>query len=189
MGQIIENNLHVFPLNYAALKSEVSISKPHTGIIWRMLDRSIRGLFIHLRCKMTLSLDPEDPGCKDQNLLELGNPKHAFNWDVSLKHGPVTFGYQLRHFSKMAVGAIENISSVQGRPPQDADAFPTDYFSVRTYHDARVEMDVCSGSISALASNNITNGFRHRASPASRMKAGSTTILAGSFTPARSPAS
>ena len=157
VGQIIENSLRVVPLNYAALKVrgiDLEASYRHNlGKIGQLNTRFIYTLAL----QNDSFLNPEDPHLKDQNLLELGNPKHAFNWDVSMKHGPITVGYQMRYFSKMAVGAIENIRSVQGRPPQDADAFSNDYFSGRTYHNARISADVWHGINIYAGVDNITD--------------------------------
>jgi outer membrane receptor protein involved in Fe transport len=145
IGQIFRNSLRVVPLNYAALKVrgvdfEASYDRriPHVGL-----------LESHLLYTLALQNDsfltPEDPDRKDQNLLELGNPRHSVKWDVALKRGPVTLSYQLRYFSKMSVGAIENVRSVQGRPPQNEDAFAPAYFPAADYHNLAVQYDVRPG--------------------------------------------
>ena len=142
VGQIIRNSLSVVPLNYAALRvrgMDIAAAYHRTIPGIGVLDSR---LFYTLALQNDSFLTADDPGRKDQNLLELGNPRHALNLDADLRRGRVTFGYQLRYISKMSVGQIENIRSVQGRSPQDADAFSTRYFDAAMYHNARLQIDV-----------------------------------------------
>jgi outer membrane receptor protein involved in Fe transport len=141
-GEIIHNSLRVVPLNYAALRVRgIDFEASYHRKIPELGALDSRLLYT-LALRNDSFLTPQDPDRKDQNLLELGNPRHALNWWVSLKRGPVTFGYQLRYFSKMSVGQIEDIRSVQGRPPQDEDAFSTPFFKGATYHNVRLDFDV-----------------------------------------------
>ena len=87
-------------------------------------------------------LDPLFPTVADRVRYELGDPADAFNWNVELKHGKVTFGYQMRYIGKMTPGAVENIQSVQGRPPENEDAFDIRYYPDVIYHDLRLQVDV-----------------------------------------------
>jgi len=141
-GQIIDNSLRLVPLNYAALKVrgidlEAHYRRNLPG--FALLDTRL----IYTRALQNDSfLNPEDPHRADQNLLELGNPKDAFNWDLNLKRGPVTLGYRMRYIGKMTPGAIENIVSVQGRPPEDEDAYPIRYFQPAWYHNIRLGFDL-----------------------------------------------
>lgn len=141
-GEIIHNSLRVVPLNYAALRVRgIDFEAAYHRRIPELGALDSRLLYT-LALQNDSFLTPQDPDRKDQNLLELGNPRHALNWWVSLKRGPVTFGYQLRYFSKMSVGPIEDIRSVQGRSPQDEDAFSTPFFKGAAYHNLRLDFDV-----------------------------------------------
>ncbi|MFL6829135.1 MAG: TonB-dependent receptor domain-containing protein [Sphingomicrobium sp.] len=142
VGEILIGSLQVVPLNYAALK----VRGVDVDLGYR---RQIPALgLLRSRILYTLALqndsflDRQDPERKNQNLLELGNPRHALNASFGLQRGLVTLGYRLRYFSKMSIGPIENIRSIQGRPPENADAFPTRYYSGATYHDARLSAAV-----------------------------------------------
>jgi outer membrane receptor protein involved in Fe transport len=155
-GQIIDNSLHLVPLNYAALKVRgIDVEGHYRRNLpgFALLDTRL----IYTRALQNDSfLNPEDPHRADQNLLELGNPKDAFNWDLNLKRGPVTFGYRMRYIGKMAPDAIENIVSVQGRPPEDEDAYPIRYFRPAWYHNVRLGFDLARYNF-YVGVDNLTN--------------------------------
>src|SRR5688572_6657439 len=82
VGQIIRNSLNVVPLNYAALR----VRGLDLGAAYH---RSIPGigvldsrLFYTLALQNDSFLIADDPRRKNQNLLELGNPRHALNLDA-----------------------------------------------------------------------------------------------------------
>jgi outer membrane receptor protein involved in Fe transport len=85
-------------------------------------------------------LNPADPGDRDQVLLELGDPRDAFNLSAELDRGPLSFQYELRFIGKMLVGFAEDTLSVGG-PPQNADFADRRYFPSVTYHDVRAAYD------------------------------------------------
>jgi outer membrane receptor protein involved in Fe transport len=140
-GQILENSLQVVPLNFAKLKvrgidAEIAYRRQLGGL----------GMFstklIYTRSLENSSfLNPIDPTRGNTVRGELGDPRDAFNLDVNLKTGPVTFGYELRYLGKMTVGAYENYFSYQGRPPQNEDAFDRRFYPEVFYHDARIGID------------------------------------------------
>ena len=141
VGQILTGSLHVVPLNYAALRVRgIDLDLAYHR---RITDLGVVGarILYTLALRNDAFLDQQQPDRKDQNLLELGNPRHALNARVSLNRGPFGVAYGLRYFSKMSVGAIENIRSVQGRRPENEDAFPRRYYSGAAYHDARFNAD------------------------------------------------
>ena len=156
-GQILRNSLQVQPLNYAALK----VRGVDVEAAYRQSLPSATTLNARLRYTLSLQndsfLNPEDPGRKDQNLLELGNPRHALNLDLGLARGKATFSYRFRYLSKMSVGPIENIRSVQGRDPEDADAFSRDFYSAATYHNLRLDLAVNSSLSLYAGVDNLTD--------------------------------
>ena len=82
-------------------------------------------------------LDPSFPNLKDQILLELGDPKDAFNLNVDLEVQKLKFGYQLRYIGRMVLNAAEDFYSVNGDPPENPDyAYRKNYPAVM-YHDLR----------------------------------------------------
>ena len=100
-------------------------------------------------------VDASDPARADRNLLELGDPKHAFNWDVDLETGPITVGYRMRYLSKQVLNAYEDLFTLQGRPPENADYAELQFYPSTFYHDIRFSIDVnekfeLSGSVNNL---------------------------------------
>jgi outer membrane receptor protein involved in Fe transport len=156
-GQIIPGSLHVVPVNHAALKVRgidfEARYRRQINSVWRLSTR----LLYTLALQNDSFLDPEDLDFADQNLLELGNPKHALNWSLDLTRGPVTLGYKMRYFSKMTPGEVENIHSVQGRPPQNADAFDIRYLPEAFYHDLRMGVRVNPRFNFYVGVDNVTN--------------------------------
>jgi outer membrane receptor protein involved in Fe transport len=139
--QIISNSLLSGPVNFAKLKVR--------GIDVEAAYRKNFGEFaLNTRIQYTHVLqndnflDPLRPDFADRVRYELGDPADAFNWNVELKHGKVTLGYQMRYIGKMTPGNVENIQSVQGRDPENEDAFDIRYYPDVFYHDLRLQVDV-----------------------------------------------
>jgi outer membrane receptor protein involved in Fe transport len=139
--QILSNSLLSGPVNFAKLKVR--------GIDVEAAYRKNFGSFaLNTRIQYTHVLqndnflDPLFPTVADRVRYELGDPADAFNWNVEVKRGKVTFGYQMRYIGKMTPGAVENIQSVQGRPPENEDAFEIRYYPDVFYHDLRLQVDV-----------------------------------------------
>jgi outer membrane receptor protein involved in Fe transport len=155
-GQILENSLQVVPLNYAKLKVR--------GIDFEAgYNRNLGFGQLAFKAIYTLALQndsflsPTDPGRADQTLQELGDPRNSFNVSTSLKVGPVTIGHELRYIGRMTPGAYENNFSVQGRPPQNADAFPIVWYPERWYNDVRVSVDATEKFNFYVGVDNIAN--------------------------------
>ncbi len=81
----------------------------------------------------------DDPNRPDQILYELGDPRWAFNVSAQWQKDKLTLGYQGRYIGKMSVDVIENIKSVGGRPPQNADYAQINYYPDVMYHDVTAE--------------------------------------------------
>jgi outer membrane receptor protein involved in Fe transport len=140
-GQILENTLQVVPLNFAKLKvrgidAELAYRKQIGGL--GMLSTKL----IYTRSIENSSfLNPIDPTLGNTSRGELGDPIDAFNLDVDLKVGAITFGYEMRYLGKQTVTAYENTYSYQGRPPQNADASNFRFYPTVIYHDFRIAVD------------------------------------------------
>lgn len=85
-------------------------------------------------------LFPDEPDRPDQILYETGDPRFAFNFALDYESGPVSVGYQMRYIGKQLIvgNDAENVFSVGGRPPQNADYSQFNWFSDVMYHDIRV---------------------------------------------------
>lgn len=156
-GQILEGSLQVVPLNFAKLKvrgidAEVAYRRD-LGSIGRF-----NGRLIYTRSLESASfLNPLDPERGNTNNGELGNPKDAFNLDLNLERGAVTFGYELRYLGKMTIGPYENYFSYQGRPPENQDAFDRRFYPETFYHDARIGIDAGRNFNFYVGVDNILN--------------------------------
>ncbi len=155
-NQILENSLNVIPLNYAKLKVR--------GIDFEANYRRKLGFGeFNFRAIYTLALqndsflNPVDPNRADQILEELGDPKHSFNINTSLKMGAFTIGHKLRYIGKMVPNQYEDAHSKQGRAPQNADAFPIVYYPERWYNDVRLDIDATEKFNFYLGIDNVAN--------------------------------
>lgn len=144
------------PLNYAKLKVR--------GIDFETNYRRDLGFAkLNFRAIYTLALrnneylSPTDPNRRDQNLQELGDPRNSFNINTDLKFGPVTIGHKLRYVGRMTPGEYENTFSIQGRDPQNADAFPIVFYPERWYNDVRVDIDATDKFNFYVGADNVAN--------------------------------
>jgi len=102
-------------------------------------------------------LDPSNPTDADQVLLELGDPKDAFNLNVDYETGPVTLGYQLRYIGKQVLLNYEDTFSLQGNPPQNADYADRRFYPSVMYQDVRVGYQINDSWNAYLGCDNITD--------------------------------
>ena len=102
-------------------------------------------------------LDPANPNLPDRVLRELGDPKDAFNVNVDLEHGPLTLGYQMRYIGKQVLFNYEDIYSLAGSPPQNADYAETAWYPSVVYQDVRVSYDINDQWNAYLGCDNFTD--------------------------------
>ena len=154
---LLNNSLHSGPLNYAKLTArgiDTEITYRHQlGQIGRL---DTRFTYTHVFDRSDY-VSPTDPNFKDVDLLELGQPQDAFNWNTSLQHGRFTVGYQMRYIGKMVINAYEDIFSVQGRPPENPDYAEVRFYPAAFYHDVRLGVDVGPKYNFYLGVDNLTN--------------------------------
>jgi outer membrane receptor protein involved in Fe transport len=154
---LLNNSLLSGPLNYAKLTArgiDTEIAYRHQiGNIGRF---DTRLTYTHVINRSNY-IDALDPTYEDVQLLELGDPQDAFNWNSSLKHGRFTFGYQMRYIGKMVINTYEDVFSVQGRPPENPDYAEKKFYPQRFYHDLRLAVDVGPKFNFYLGVDNVTN--------------------------------
>jgi outer membrane receptor protein involved in Fe transport len=158
-GRILEGSLQLIPLNFAKLKVRgIDVEAAYRGRIGNIGRLDTRFIYTHV-LQNDQFLDPTNPGFADQLLLELGDPKDAFNWNTSLKTGRFTFGYQMRYLGKMLLNtaAFENFFSKQGRPPQDPDWADRKFYPSIFYHDVRAAVDVTPRFNFYVGIDDVTN--------------------------------
>lgn len=80
----------------------------------------------------------DEPNRPDRILSELGDPRWAANASLSWEKGPLNARWEVRYIGKQVVNLAEDIYSVGGKPPQDADYAETMFYPDVFYHDVRV---------------------------------------------------
>jgi outer membrane receptor protein involved in Fe transport len=88
---------------------------------------------------------------------ELGDPRDAFNWNLNLKRGALTAGYQMRFIGKMYLNTYEDFNSVQGRPPENPDYADREKYPSVFYHDFRLALDATEKFNFYVGVDNLTN--------------------------------
>jgi outer membrane receptor protein involved in Fe transport len=159
--RIIERSLIQGPVNFAKLVAkgiDIEVAYRHSlGSLGR-LDTRLTWTHVLNRSDFT---DPSNPDFEDvivgKHGGEIGDPRDAFNWNTSLQHGRFTLGYQLRYLSRMYIGNYEDTNSVQGRPPENADARDIFSYPARFYHDVRLGIDVGPKYNFYIGADNVTN--------------------------------
>jgi outer membrane receptor protein involved in Fe transport len=140
-GRILENSLDLVPLNYAKLKvrgidAEVAYRKKFAGL------GSLSSKLTYTRVlKNDAFLNPLTPDLANRALFELGDPRDAFNFDLDLKSGPITIGYDLRYLGKMLLNQYEDYFPVGDQPPQNADYASVKFYPAVFYHDVRLSIE------------------------------------------------
>jgi outer membrane receptor protein involved in Fe transport len=96
-----------------------------------------------------------EPNRPDQLLWELGDPQLAWNFDASYQQGPVTVSYGFRWLGSQYVDFIENVRSVGGRPPENADFSDIAFTGHISYHDVRLGYELNEGTDLYMGIDNI----------------------------------
>jgi outer membrane receptor protein involved in Fe transport len=155
--QIIQGTLQQLSLNYASSTSRgVDIEAAFSHDLGDVGRLSTRIIWTHTLQRDDF-LNPAAPGDADQVLLELGDPKDAFNLNTDFAMGKLKFGYQLRYIGKQVLNFYEDTFSLQGNPPQNQDYADVRYFGEVFYHDIRAAYDITDKVNAYLGIDNLTN--------------------------------
>ncbi len=129
-------------LNYASSTARgIDFEVGYNGNIGEVGRLGTRLVYTHMLQRDEF-LDPAHPDDPDQVLYELGDPKNAFNWNTDFTAGKLKFGYQMRYIGHMVIDLAENVFSVGGNPPQNADYAEKKYYPEVIYHDIRASYDI-----------------------------------------------
>jgi outer membrane receptor protein involved in Fe transport len=154
---LVDGSLQQTLLNYASSTSrgiDFEVGYNHT---------TTDGTKIKTRLIYTLMLqrdeflDPANPNDADQALLELGDPKDAFNLNVDFKKGPFSIGYQMRYIGKQVLLNFEDTYGLQGEPPQNADYADRRFYPSVVYQDLNVGYDINDSWHAYLGVDNFTD--------------------------------
>lgn len=83
-----------------------------------------------------------DPDFENRILGELGDPEDEFRWNVDLRLGAVTFGYEMRYIGPMYLNTFEDFNSLNGNPPENDDYADIRKYPETFYHDVRVGFEL-----------------------------------------------
>jgi len=156
-NQILQGSLLQLALNYASSKARgVDIEAGYTHDIGEAGKLSTRLVWTHMLQRDDF-LNPAAPGQADQILMELGDPKDAFNLNTDFALGKLKFGYQLRYIGKQVLNFYEDTFGLQGNPPTNADYADARYYGEVFYHDVRAGYDINDSINAYLGIDNLTN--------------------------------
>lgn len=154
--RIVEGSLQQTLLNYARLQVRgVDVDIAYRHKFGNVLINS-HAVYTHSITQNSF-INPAQPGFANSFNGELGSPVDAINWNVNADFGPIFAYYQLRYLGKQSVAAIENTTTFQGRPPQNADAVDPVYYPEIFYMDFRLGFNIEKGSQFFLGVDNLTN--------------------------------
>ncbi|WP_294193047.1 TonB-dependent receptor [uncultured Sphingomonas sp.] len=154
--RVIEGGLQQTLLNYAKLQTrgiDVNLAYSHNIGDVRL---SSTLAYTH-QLQNDAFIDPSQPGFADTILGEAPSPKDRVTWNINSDFGAVNLNYQIRYLSKQSVGAIEDLTTFQGRAPQNADVYDIPYYPDVLYMDARLGFDIEGGSQFYFGIDNLTN--------------------------------
>lgn len=154
--RILEGSLLQSTLNFAKLKArgiDTNISY-RKNFDWGNVVLS--GIWTRVLQRDSFT-NPTDPNRINRLLYELGNPRDQVNVNARVGIGNVRFGYELRWIDKMYLNTYEDFNSLQGRPAENPDYAPFQFYPDVWYHNIRADVDVNDKFNLYLGIDNVTN--------------------------------
>ena len=154
--RVLEGSLLASTLNFASLK----VRGIDSELAYR---RNLGNATVGLRAIWTHAFqndeftNPADPGRANRVNRELGDPQDEVNVDANVRVGKVTFGYQFRFIEKQVINAFEDIFSVQGRDPENADYADQQFYPNVYYSDIRLDFEADKTFNLYVGVDNVTN--------------------------------
>lgn len=148
-GQILQANLVVIPLNFAArtvrgIDTEVGYRHEFSDDV----AISTRLIYTHLFERSNFE-DPTFPTFENRILSEVGDPQDEFRWNLDLKLGAFNIGYQMQYIGPQVLNLYEDTRALPGAttpgrtpPPNNLDFADTEVYPAVFYHDVRFGVDV-----------------------------------------------
>ena len=137
-GQVLEGSLVQTPLNFASLKRRgIDFQATYSRAVSDNVGVSSRVYYTH-QLKNSNYLDPTQPNFENRILSELGDPEDevVFNVDFTINKR-YKLGYGAQYIGPMLTTTYENLYSLQGRPPQNADVVDIQKYPSVLYHNVR----------------------------------------------------
>ncbi|HEX8124128.1 MAG TPA: TonB-dependent receptor [Allosphingosinicella sp.] len=162
-GQILDVDAVISPLNFASLKREgIDFEVAYRRNLGANTSLSGRLIYSHQLTNSNFQ-SPSNPNFENRLLQELGDPKDEFQFNLDLKHGPFTLGYEANYIGKQVVNLYEDFFEVPGActpqscPPNDLDYADIRFYPSVLYHDLRFAWDVSKQHQFYVGVDNITN--------------------------------
>jgi outer membrane receptor protein involved in Fe transport len=155
--QILEGTLQQTSLNYASSTSRgIDFEVSYNGNLGDVGKLGTRLVYTRTLQRDDF-LDPAFPNLADQLLLELGDPKDAFNLNVDFSMDKLRFDYQMRYIGRMVVNFAEDFYEVNGDPPENEDWAYRRNFPAVMYHDVRAGFDFTDDINGYVGIDNVKN--------------------------------
>jgi outer membrane receptor protein involved in Fe transport len=153
--RILEGSLQQVQLNYAKSTSRgIDVEAAYNTSIGSF--GRLAGRLVYTRTLQRDDyLDPTNPNYADRILLELGDPRDAFNFNLSWNLNALTLDYELRYIGKMVLNENEDLYSVNGEPPRDADWGDRRFYPEVYYHDIRASYELSDSLNLYLGIDNV----------------------------------
>jgi outer membrane receptor protein involved in Fe transport len=155
--QIIEGSLQSVLFNYAKRVSRgYDVEANYRRALGSLGTISNKLIYTHT-IERNDFLDPTQPAFANQILWEAGDPVDAANLDVTFTRGKLNVAWELRYLSKMTIGVAEDLFSVQGRAPENADWGEKNFYPETFFQDLRVSYDFSKTINAYVGIDNLTN--------------------------------
>lgn len=147
-GQILQRDLVVSGVNFAARTVRgIDAEVAYRTSIGEDSSISTRLIYTHLFERSNFE-SPVTPDFENRILSELGDPQDEFRWNVDLKLGDFSVGYQMQYIGPQVFSAFEDTrplpgaTTPNGTPPNNLDFASIDTYEAVFYHDVRFAVDV-----------------------------------------------
>ena len=144
-GAILGNSLIQAPLNFARrVRRGIDFNVNYHTNLTHDVRMNANLVYTH-NIKISDYQDPTNPAFESHRLSVVGDPRDEFRLDLDLSYREFTFGYRLHYISSQYITAFENFNSVNGNPPQNADATSPERYPAISYSDFRLEWNIRGG--------------------------------------------
>src|SRR3546814_7247873 len=135
----------LFP--YTTLFRSIDLEASYRQSIGENSSISTRFIYTHLFERSNFE-SPVTPDFETRMLSELGDPQDEFRWNVDLKFGSFSIGYQMQYIGPQVLSAFEDTrplpgaTTPNGTPPNNLDFANVQTYDATFYHDIRFGIDV-----------------------------------------------
>lgn len=141
-GRIVTNSLINAPLNFARRQRKgIDVNLNYRASLGEDVRLTSSLIYTH-NLKISNYQDPINPDFENRILSEVGDPTDEFRFDVDLGLGDFTLGYRLRFIGSQVISAYEDLYSLNGLPPGNADFADILKVPAITYSDLRFEWNI-----------------------------------------------